>query len=129
MKFSFNHKSILRALTLSLILSFISCDKDPFDLFDDFKGKLPVVSTDSVYLVGGDTFAVTGHIVSKGGAELDLAGICFDKQPNPSEMTNQVLFADVDKNFTAYIASLDEDSTYYFKTFAAKFLSTSANNT
>lgn len=118
MKKYFEIKYLLIILSIGIIL-FSGCDKDPFDLFDDFKGKTPVISTDSIYLLSFDSVVVFSHIVSKGGSDIEIAGLCFDNQPNPSEISNQLLFNSSQNNFATIVTGLDEDSTYYFKTFAA----------
>ena|ERR1035437_4692000 len=99
-------------LALSICFSFIGCKKHTFN------DALPKVTIQSVVPYGFDSVIITGKITSVGIGKIDYVGFCYSSSPNPLIIQNQVLKNGTDGAFTAILLAY-QDSTYYFKSFAA----------
>lgn len=100
-------------LLLSCNLLFFSCKKKKFD------EALPVVTMESVEMVGSDSVAITGNISSKGADNIEYYGFAFSENPSFTILTNQILFEGSSTGSFRTVVHVEHDKTYYFKAFAA----------
>lgn len=99
-----------------------SCKKKKFD------DALPVVTIESVEMVGLDNVVVTGNISSAGADDIEYCGFAFSKSPSFDILSNQVLIEGNTKGHFHATVHADHDSTYYFKAFAANGLGYKVSN-
>ena len=87
--------------------------------YDD---AIPVVQMTSVTLISADSVAITGAVVSNNGDGIQYEGFCHGSDPNPSINEQQIIFETSSNSFTAHVF-VQQDSTYYFRCFAANSFS------
>jgi hypothetical protein len=83
-----------------------------------YNDALPTVQFTSVTPFGNDSAILKGTVVSKGGDDIQYVGFSYNSAPTASILPNQVLLNGTNGAFSCHVM-LPQDSTYYFKCFAA----------
>ena len=103
------------SLTALAFALFTSCEKALPDVHDYY----PIVKTVAAFNSTDGSVVVTGKIQSKGHSDIQVVGFCMSTHADPGILDNQHLVALQGDSFAAVYSNLNEDSTYYFKSFAA----------
>lgn len=113
------------SIILGVLVSIVLLSSCTFNPAFDYETIAPIVSADSVSLVGQDSIRLHGTVVSSGGNSLKYWGISYSQDSVFDMVENQVLFKsdrtelDSLNTFSTLVKGLPEGETYYYKTFAA----------
>jgi hypothetical protein len=96
----------------ALVLIVWGCKKQ------NFNDALPVVAMQSVTMVNNDSAEIAGVVTDPGADPVQYEGFCYGGDSKPSIFENQVFAANNSKKFKIRVA-VKQDSTYFFRCFAA----------
>ncbi|MBK8369607.1 MAG: hypothetical protein IPL10_20115 [Bacteroidetes bacterium] len=107
--------TIIHYILIILIAAVVSSCKKALKNMDDYYPKVSIVSAE---IQTDGSVLVTGKIDSEGDAPIERLGFCCNTKPNPT-LTNRQIISEINgSTFTAIYTGLDEDSVYYFRTWA-----------
>lgn len=95
-------------LTILLFISF-SCEE---------KFLIANISTDDVTNITEATAICGGKIISNGGTNITLRGVCWDTLPNPTIDNQKVIITDSIYEFTTKLTDLIPGKNYFVRAFA-----------
>ncbi|HTA83513.1 MAG TPA: hypothetical protein VK783_11280, partial [Bacteroidia bacterium] len=101
---------VLWVLTVTLFVE--GCTKKTYE------ETLPQVNFVSVVPYGNDSAIITGNVSSAGASPIEYVGFAYSTTPSFDILSNQILGNGTLGQFSAQIKA-SQDSTYYFKCFAA----------
>lgn len=107
--------NLLIYLLFVLSITLISSCKKALKNMDDYYPKVSIVSAE---IQTDGSVLVTGKIDSEGDASIERLGFCCNTKPNPTLTDRQIISEINGSTFTAIYKGLDEDSVYYFRTWA-----------
>jgi hypothetical protein len=83
-----------------------------------FEDALPVVSMQSINMIGTDSVEITGKVDAIGASDIEYEGFCYGTDAMPEIRENQVFTESGTTIFMRHVL-VKQDSTYYFRFFAA----------
>ena len=101
-------KKLLFLLVLSAAL-FFSCGKDV---------EIPTVYTSNVVDITDTTAVCGGEVISDGGSEITVKGVCWSTSQNPTIEDNKSTDGNGAGNFTSNIQNLVPNTQYYARAYA-----------
>ena len=109
----------LAMLSVAMLLVFAGCEKEPEkDLDDDTGSGLPEVLTNEVSTITANSAVCGGYVTSDGGNAVTERGVCWSTQPNPMVNNSITTNGKGTGSFTANIAGLSPNQTYYVRAYA-----------
>lgn len=96
---------------------------------DTLKIDVPSVLTNLPSGVAAGTGTLNGEVAENGGLSLSAAGFKWGLRSDLSDALDTVVTLGADNSLTAVLASLQEDSTYYYSAFATNAMGTSYGDT
>ena len=109
----------LAMLSVAMLLAFAGCEKEPEkDLDDDTGSGLPEVLTNEVSTITANSAVCGGYVTSDGGSAVTARGVCWSTQPNPMVNNSITTNGKGTGSFTANIAGLSPNQTYYVRAYA-----------
>jgi uncharacterized protein (TIGR02145 family) len=79
---------------------------------------LPIVSTNEISEITKTSAVSGGYIVSDGGAEVTVKGVCWSTSENPTIDNNHSSDGSGNGEYTSNITGLTENTTYYVRAYA-----------
>lgn len=105
-------------LTVSLITS-ISCLKE---------ADLPALKTAEVSTIKEQSASFGGNIINDGGAEIELVGVCWGTEDNPTFANLKKFCKSGNINFNCYVFDLIPETYYHVRAFAINRAGTAYGN-
>ena len=99
----------------------LSCTKD--NGLDSIK-KVPLVSTTNISNVTSTSVICGGNVISDGGSDIVVRGVCWSKNQNPIFRDSIILSGKGIGGFTSAITGLTPNTTYYLRAFASNTVGT-----
>lgn len=117
---------MLKRITLLFVLAATAllpgCTKKTYD------DALPKVDFVSALAYGNDSVIVTGNVTSAGASPIEYVGFAYSTNPTFDILENQVIGNGTTGEFSTLVRGF-QDSTYYFKCFAANSFGYVVSNT
>lgn len=92
-----------------------ACDRKKDELEEPVKPKVEIVSVDEVK---PNRIRFTCKVVSHGTSQVNVKGVCYNDNPNPTTLDSQVMTNDLKDEYEILISGLNSNTTYYFRAFA-----------
>jgi uncharacterized protein (TIGR02145 family) len=89
------------------------------------KDRMPVVETASSHILQWDHILVTGNVVSDGGSNVYMRGVCWSTEPNPDLSDNFTTDGTGLGEFVSSVEDLPEGYLFYIRTYAMNEFGTS----
>ena len=106
-------------LSVAMLLAFAGCEKEPEKDLDNNTGSgLPEVLTNEVSSITANSAVCGGYVTSDGGNAVTERGVCWSTQPNPMVNNSITTNGKGTGSFTANIAGLSPNQTYYVRAYA-----------
>jgi len=99
-------------LSMMLIIFISSCKKN-----DEQNVTAPKLTTTEISDITYKSAKSGGNIVSDGGSSIVAQGVCWSKNENPT-ISDNLTVDDTAQSFKSYISGLDDETTYYVRSYA-----------
>lgn len=121
--------ALVTGLTAETLYSFVAFAKNSetttlgvIKTFNTREFTLPEVSTERIKNVYITSCQVAGIVGYDGGKPVTERGFCFSTKPNPTIQDNKVLSGKGEGPFDNFLNGLNENTTYYVKSYAINAL-------
>ena len=88
----------------------------------------PVLTTNTITNITGNTAICGGNITSDGGATIIARGVCWSTSPNPTFADNHTSNGSGTGSFISNISGLSQTTTYYIRAYATNGLGSAYGN-
>lgn len=85
---------------------------------------LPTVTTEAVTDIASTTATSGGNVISDGGANVTVRGICWSTSSNPTISDSHTSDGNGIGSFVSYLTGLNESTTYYVRAYATNSVGT-----
>jgi uncharacterized protein (TIGR02145 family) len=89
---------------------------------------LPTVTTEAITDIASTTATSGGNVISDGGADVTVRGICWSTSSNPTIGDSYTTDGTGIGSFISYLTGLGENTTYYVRAYATNSVGTAYGN-
>lgn len=110
------------SLSMMLVIFISSCKKN-----DEQNVTAPKLTTIEISDITYKSAKSGGTIVSDGGSSIVTQGVCWSKNENPTILDSYTV-DDTTQSFNSYLTGLDDETTYYVRSYATNETETGYGN-